>query len=247
MSGAKVISDAREAAQELAERVRCAKRVVFFGGAGVSTASGIPDFRSEDGLYHQKFKYPPEEMLSHEFYLTHTEEFFDFYRTRMIALGAKPNQAHYKLAELEREGKLAAVVTQNIDGLHQAAGSKRVYELHGSVHRNVCQRCGHVYSAEWIMGTTGVPHCEECGGRIKPDVVLYGESLDEKTLIGAAEDIQSCDMLIVGGTSLVVYPAAGLVQYFQGDDLVIVNKQPTPQDGAANLVCACDIAKAFDF
>lgn len=247
MSGAKVISDAREAAQELAERVRCAKRVVFFGGAGVSTASGIPDFRSEDGLYHQKFKYPPEEMLSHEFYLTHTEEFFDFYRTRMIALGAKPNQAHYKLAELEREGKLTAVVTQNIDGLHQAAGSKRVYELHGSGHRNVCQRCGHVYSAEWIMGTTGVPHCEECGGRIKPDVVLYGESLDEKTLIGAAEDIQSCDMLIVGGTSLVVYPAAGLVQYFQGDDLVIVNKQPTPQDGAANLVCACDIAKAFDF
>lgn len=247
MSGAKVISDAREAAQELAERVRCAKRVVFFGGAGVSTASGIPDFRSEDGLYHQKFKYPPEEMLSHEFYLTHTEEFFDFYRTRMIALGAKPNQAHYKLAELEREGKLTAVVTQNIDGLHQAAGSKRVYELHGSVHRNVCQRCGHVYSTEWIMGTTGVPHCEECGGRIKPDVVLYGESLDEKTLIGAAEDIQSCDMLIVGGTSLVVYPAAGLVQYFQGDDLVIVNKQPTPQDGAANLVCACDIAKAFDF
>lgn len=247
MSGAKVISDAREAAQELAERVRRAKRVVFFGGAGVSTASGIPDFRSEDGLYHQKFKYPPEEMLSHEFYLTHTEEFFDFYRTRMIALGAKPNQAHYKLAELEREGKLTAVVTQNIDGLHQAAGSKRVYELHGSVHRNVCQRCGHVYSAEWIMGTTGVPHCEECGGRIKPDVVLYGESLDEKTLIGAAEAIQSCDMLTVGGTSLVVYPAAGLVQYFQGDDLVIVNKQPTPQDGAANLVCACDIAKAFDF
>lgn len=247
MSGAKVISDAREAAQELAERVRRVKRVVFFGGAGVSTASGIPDFRSEDGLYHQKFKYPPEEMLSHEFYLTHTEEFFDFYRTRMIALGAKPNQAHYKLAELEREGKLTAVVTQNIDGLHQAAGSKRVYELHGSVHRNVCQRCGHVYSAEWIMGTTGVPHCEECGGRIKPDVVLYGESLDEKTLIGAAEAIRSCDMLIVGGTSLVVYPAAGLVQYFQGDDLVIVNKQPTPQDGAANLVCACDIAKAFDF
>ena len=165
----------------------------------------------------------------------------------MIALDAKPNQAHHKLAELEREGKLTAVVTQNIDGLHQAAGSRRVFELHGSVHRNVCQRCGHVYSAEWIMGTTGVPRCEECGGRIKPDVVLYGESLDEKTLVGAAEAIQSCDMLIVGGTSLVVYPAAGLVQHFQGDDLVIVNKQPTSQDGAANLVCACDIAKAFDF
>lgn len=247
MSGAKVISDAREAAQELAERVRCAKRVVFFGGAGVSTASGIPDFRSEDGLYHQKFKYPPEEMLSHEFYLTHTEEFFDFYRTRMIALGAKPNQAHYKLAELEREGKLTAVVTQNIDGLHQAAGSKRVYELHGSVHRNVCQRCGHVYSAEWIMGTTGVPHCEECGGRIKPDVVLYGESLDEKTLIGAAEDIQSCDMLIVGGTSLVVYPAAGLTRYFTGDTLAICNLAPTDQDANADLLISCDIAAAFAF
>lgn len=247
MSGAKVISDAREAAQELAERVRCAKRVVFFGGAGVSTASGIPDFRSEDGLYHQKFKYPPEEMLSHEFYLTHNEEFFDFYRTRMIALGAKPNQAHYKLAELEREGKLTAVVTQNIDGLHQAAGSKRVYELHGSVHRNVCQRCGHVYSAEWIMGTTGVPHCEECGGRIKPDVVLYGESLDEKTLIGAAEDIQSCDMLIVGGTSLVVYPAAGLTRYFTGDTLAICNLAPTDQDANADLLISCDIAAAFAF
>ena len=247
MSGAKVVSDVSEAAQELAGRVGRAKRVVFFGGAGVSTASGIPDFRSEDGLYHQKFKYPPEEMLSHEFYLTHTEEFFDFYRTRMIALGAKPNQAHCKLAELERDGKLSAVVTQNIDGLHQAAGSGRVFELHGSVHRNVCQRCGRVYSAEWVMGTTGVPRCEECGGRIKPDVVLYGEPLDERTLVGAAEAIQSCDMLIVGGTSLVVYPAAGLVQYFQGDDLVIVNKQPTPQDGAASLVCACDIARAFDF
>ena len=247
MAGMRVVSDASEAAQELAERIGRAKSVVFFGGAGVSTASGIPDFRSEDGLYHQKFKYPPEEMLSHEFYLTHTEEFFDFYRTRMIALDAKPNQAHYKLAELEREGKLTAVVTQNIDGLHQAAGSRRVFELHGSVHRNVCQRCGHVYSAEWIMGTTGVPRCEGGGGRIAPGVVPYGESLDEKTLVGAAEAIQSCDMLIVGGTSLVVYPAAGLVQYFQGDDLVIVNKQPTPQDGAANLVCACDIAKAFDF
>ena len=234
MSGAKVVSDAREAAQELAERIGRAKRVVFLGGARVSTASGIPDFRSEDGLYHQKFKYPPEEMLSHEFYLTHTEEFFDFYRTRMIALGAKPNQAHYKL------------VTQNIDGLHQAAGSKRVYELHGSVLRNYCRNCRKFYSAEFIKNSEGVPTCE-CGGVIKPDVVLYGESLDEKTLIGAAEAIQSCDMLIVGGTSLVVYPAAGLVQYFQGDDLVIVNKQPTPQDGAANLVCACDIAKAFDF
>ena len=180
------ITDPVEAAAELKRRVEKAESMVFFGGAGVSTASGIPDFRSPNGLYNQRgYAYPPETMLSHSFYRSHTEEFFDFYRTRMIALGAKPNQAHYKLAELEREGKLTAVVTQNIDGLHQAAGSKRVYELHGSVHRNVCQRCGHVYSAEWIMGTTGVPHCEECGGRIKPDVVLYGESLDEKSLVGA--------------------------------------------------------------
>ena len=224
-------------------------RIAFFGGAGVSTESGIPDFRSADGLYRQRRAIPAEVLLSHDFFLEHPEEFYAFYRESILqpALLAKPNPAHVALARLERAGKLTGVVTQNIDGLHQAAGSKRVYELHGSVHRNVCQRCGHVYSAEWIMGTTGVPHCEECGGRIKPDVVLYGESLDEKTLIGAAEDIQSCDMLIVGGTSLVVYPAAGLVQYFQGDDLVIVNKQPTPQDGAANLVCACDIAKAFDF
>lgn len=243
----RVISDAVEAAAELSAAVGEASSVVFFGGAGVSTASGIPDFRSEDGLYHQHFKYPPEEMLSHGFYATHTEEFFDFYRTRMIALGAKPNRAHLKLAELEREGKLAAVVTQNIDGLHQAAGSKNVLELHGSVHRNVCQRCGHTYSAEWVMGTEGAPRCPECGGAIKPDVVLYGESLDERVLLASVEAISKADLLIVGGTSLVVYPAAGLVNYFGGSKLVIVNKQPTPQDASADLVCACDIAKAFDF
>ena len=179
---AKVISDAAQAAAELSAAVDQATSMVFFGGAGVSTASGIPDFRSEDGLYHQHFKYPPEEMLSHDFYVTHTEEFFGFYRTRMIALGAKPNQAHLQLAELERAGKLTAVVTQNIDGLHRAAGSKNVLELHGSVHRNLCQRCGRVYSAEWIMGTEGAPRCPECGGAIKPDVVLYGESLDEHVL-----------------------------------------------------------------
>jgi NAD-dependent deacetylase len=247
MQKGKVVSDSAEAARELSERIGRAKSVVFFGGAGVSTASGIPDFRSEDGLYHQKFKYPPETMLSHSFFVTHTEEFYDFYRTRMIALDAKPNQAHYKLAELEEQGKLTAVVTQNIDGLHQLAGSKRVYELHGSVHRNICQKCGAIYSAEWVMETTGVPHCPKCGGLVKPDVVLYEESLDEKTLIGSAQAIASCDMLIIGGTSLVVYPAAGLIQYFQGSDLVIVNKQPTPQDSAADLVCACDIARAFDF
>ena len=244
---AKVISDVAQAATELSAAVGQAKSMVFFGGAGVSTASGIPDFRSEDGLYHQHFKYPPEEMLSHDFYVTHTEEFFDFYRTRMIALGAKPNQAHLKLAELERAGKLAAVVTQNIDGLHQAAGSKNVLELHGSVHRNVCQRCGRVYSAEWAMGTEGAPRCPECGGAIKPDVVLYGESLDERVLVASVEAISKADLLVIGGTSLVVYPAAGLVNYFNGSKLVIVNKQPTPQDASADLVCACDIAKAFDF
>lgn len=244
---AKVISDAAQAAAELSAAVDQATSMVFFGGAGVSTASGIPDFRSEDGLYHQHFKYPPEEMLSHDFYVTHTEEFFDFYRTRMIALGAKPNQAHLKLAELERAGKLTAVVTQNIDGLHQAAGSKNVLELHGSVHRNVCQRCGRVYSAEWVMGTEGAPRCPECGGAIKPDVVLYGESLDELVLVASVEAISKADLLVIGGTSLVVYPAAGLVNYFNGSKLVIVNKQPTPQDASADLVCACDIAKAFDF
>lgn len=243
----RLIADATEAAAELGRIVDEAKSVVFFGGAGVSTASGILDFRSEDGLYHQHFKYPPEEMLSHDFYVTHTAEFYDFYRTRMIALGAKPNQAHLKLAELERAGKLTAVITQNIDGLHQAASSRNVLELHGSVHRNVCQRCGRVYSAEWIMGTEGVPRCPECGGAIKPDVVLYGESLDERVLLASVKAIESADLLIIGGTSLVVYPAAGLVNYFNGSRLVIVNRQPTPQDASADLVCACDIAKAFDF
>ena len=243
----RTVTDAREAASELSAAIDAAKSVVFFGGAGVSTASGIPDFRSEDGLYHQHFKYPPEEMLSHHFYASHTEEFYDFYRTRMIALDAKPNQAHYKLAELERAGKLAAVITQNIDGLHQMAGSKNVLELHGSVHRNICQRCGSVQSAEWIMGTTGVPRCPECGGPIKPDVVLYEESLDEHVLMASVEAIAAADLLIIGGTSLVVYPAAGLVNYFEGSRLDIENKQPTPQDARADLVCACDIAAAFDF
>ncbi len=244
---ARTITDPTEAAQELANRVNKAGSVVFFGGAGVSTASGIPDFRSEDGLYHQHFDYPPETMLSHSFYVSHTKEFYKFYRERMICLTAKPNRAHYKLAELEDEGKLMAVVTQNIDGLHQMAGSHRVLELHGSVHRNICQRCGATQSAEWVLSTTGVPRCPECGGPIKPDVVLYEESLDEDVLLASARAIASCDLLIIGGTSLVVYPAAGLVRYFQGNDLVICNLQPTPQDSAADLVCACDIAKAFDW
>ena len=248
----RTITDAAQAARELSERVAAAGSVVFFGGAGVSTASGIPDFRSVDGLYHQKFDYPPETMLSHDFYETHPAEFFEFYRTKMIALGAKPNRAHLKLAELECAGKLTAVVTQNIDGLHQAAGSKNVLELHGSVHRNVCRRCGASFSAEWVMAREyedahGVLVCPECGGRIKPDVVLYGEPLDDRVIVAAVEAIASCDMLIVGGTSLVVYPAAGLIRYFGGDDLVIVNREPTSQDAMADLVCACDIAAAFDF
>lgn len=241
------ISDAREAAHALRERIERAHNVVFFGGAGVSTASGIPDFRSPDGLYYQKFDYPPETMLSHSFYETHTREFFDFYRTRMIALDAKPCQAHLKLAELEGAGKVKAVVTQNIDGLHQLAGSQKVWELHGSVHRNICRRCGRTYSAEWVLGTTGVPHCEECGGQVKPDVVLYEESLDDTVIRGAVRAIASADLLIIGGTSLVVYPAAGLVQYYRGDELVICNLQPTPQDSMADLVLACDIARAFDW
>ena len=243
----RTITDPAEASRELAAIVGEAGKVCFFGGAGVSPAGGIPDFGSRTGLYHQKFKYSPETMLGHDFFYSHTEEFYDFYRTRMIALDAKPNQAHLKLAELEAEGKLTGVVTQNIDGLHQMAGSRKVFELHGSVHRNICTRCGRTYSAEWILGTEGIPRCEDCGGLIKPDVVHYGESLDEACILGSIKAIAEADVLIVGGTSLVVYPAAGLVRYFQGSKLVIVNLEPTPQDAYADLVCACDIAAAFDF
>ena len=243
----KTITDAKEAAAALKKSVDRARSVVFFGGAGVSTASGIPDFRSPTGLYSQKFAYPPETMLSHTFYETHTEEFFDFYRSCMVAIDAKPCQAHVKLAELEKQGKVTDVVTQNIDGLHQMAGSKRVWELHGSVHRNICRRCGAIYSVEWVLGTEGVPKCEKCGGQVKPDVVLYEEGLDNRVITGAVRAISSADLLIIGGTSLVVYPAAGLVQYFQGSEVIICNLQPTAQDSSADLVLACDIAKAFDF
>ena len=244
---ARTITGPAEAAAELSERFSRARRAVFFGGAGVSTASGIPDFRSADGLYHQHFSYPPETMLGHDFFVSHTEEFYDFYRERMICLTARPNQAHVKLAELEAAGHLAAVVTQNIDGLHQAAGSLVVHELHGSVHRNVCTRCGKTYSAEWVLASEGVPRCETCGGLVKPDVVLYGEQLDERVLLASVRAISEADLLVIGGTSLVVYPAAGLVEYFGGDELVIVNREPTPRDGMADLVCACDIAAAFNF
>ena len=243
----RTVTDPAEAADELRERFARARRAVFFGGAGVSTASGIPDFRNADGLYHQHFAYPPEEMLGHDFFVSHTAEFYDFYRERMICLAARPNRAHVKLAELEAEGHLAAVVTQNIDGLHQMAGSRVVHELHGSVHRNVCTRCGETYSAEWVLATEGVPRCGRCGGLVKPDVVLYGEQLDERVLLASMRAIAEADLLVIGGTSLVVYPAAGLVNCFGGDELAIVNREPTPQDDAADLVCACDIAAAFDF
>ena len=211
-------------------------RIVFFGGAGVSTESGIPDFRSKDGLYHQKFDYPPEEILSHSFFYHHTEEFYRFYREKMLLPdGIQPNAAHKKLAQLEQDGKLSAIVTQNIDGLHQLAGSKRVYELHGSIHRNHCTKCGKFYPMEFIRDSAGVPRCE-CGGLIKPDVVLYEESLDEACLEGAVRAISQADLLIVGGTSLTVYPAAGLLRYYGGKRLVLINRDETPYDGYAGLI-----------
>ena len=212
--------------RKLKELIDGSGNIVFFGGAGVSTESGIPDFRSVDGLYHQTFKYPPETILSHTFYETHTEEFYQFYRAKMLAPDARPNAAHYKLAQWEREGKLKAVITQNIDGLHQKAGSREVLELHGSVLRNYCTRCGKFYDLDFILRTTGVPRCE-CGGVVKPDVVLYEEPLDENVMAQAIRYIRQADVLLIGGTSLVVYPAAGLVQYYRGSKLAVVNKGAT--------------------
>lgn len=211
------------------------QRIVFFGGAGVSTESGIPDFRSQDGLYHQQYDYPPETILSHSFFYANTEEFYRFYRAKMLCLTAQPNRAHLALARLEEQGKLSAIVTQNIDGLHQAAGSKRVYELHGSVHRNYCRKCGKAYTAEDILHSTGIPRCT-CGGLIKPDVVLYEEGLDSDTIQGSVMAIAQADLLIVGGTSLTVYPAAGLLQYYRGHRLVLINRDATPLDTRADLV-----------
>ena len=215
--------------------IEASDNIVFFGGAGVSTESVIPDFRSTDGLYHQKFEYPPETILSHTFFYQHTEYFYRFYREKMLPLEAEPNAAHRALAALERAGKLRAIVTQNIDGLHQKAGSKNVYELHGSIWRNYCTKCGKSYSAEFIRDSGGVPHCA-CGGLIKPDVVLYEEGLDEKTIRGAVRAIAEADVLIVGGTSLTVYPAAGLIRYYGGNRLVLINRDETPYDGYANLI-----------
>ncbi|MBR6410711.1 MAG: NAD-dependent protein deacylase [Clostridia bacterium] len=221
-----------------------ASRIAFFGGAGVSTESGIPDYRSVDGLYHQKFKYPPETYLSHSFFVTHTDEFYDFYRAKMLYEGAQPNAAHLKLAELEKAGKMAGVVTQNIDGLHQAAGSKRVFELHGSVHRNYCMACRKLYDEAYIRNGNGIPRCS-CGGLIKPDVVLYEEPLDGRVMEEATDAIRSSDLLIIGGTSLAVWPAAGLIRYFRGEHIVILNREPTPADEDADLLIRDPIAQVF--
>ena len=211
-------------------------RIVFFGGAGVSTESGIPDFRSVDGLYNQKYDYPPETILSHTFFMRKPEEFFRFYRDKMLPLDARPNKAHLKLAEWEKEGKLLAVVTQNIDGLHQSAGSKKVYELHGSIHRNYCMKCGKFFPPEYIRDSKdAVPVCP-CGGRIKPDVVLYEEGLDNDVVSGAVHAIAQADLLIVAGTSLTVYPAAGLIRYFRGKHMVLINRDATPMDSECDLV-----------
>ena len=217
--------------------------IVFFGGAGVSTESGIPDFRSTDGLYHQKFDYPPETILSHTFFYQHPEYFFKFYREKMLPLDYQPNEAHKKLAALEQAGKLRAIVTQNIDGLHQKAGSKCVYELHGSVYRNYCEKCGKFYPPEYIRDSAGVPRCT-CG-RIKPDVVLYEESLDQTVIEGAVRAIADAEVLIVGGTSLTVYPAAGLIRYYRGNKLVLINRDETPYDTYANLIFRDPIGKVL--
>lgn len=230
--------------EQLQEMIDDSKNIVFFGGAGVSTESGIPDFRSVDGLYHQKYDYPPEQILSHTFYMRKREEFYRFYKDKMLCLDAKPNAAHEKLAELEQAGKLLSVVTQNIDGLHQAAGSKRVWELHGSVHRNYCRSCGKEYDAAYMLHAEGIPTCE-CGGDIKPDVVLYEEGLDNYVMTQAINDISQADMLIIGGTSLVVYPAAGLIDYYRGRKLVLINKAATQAEARASLVINDSIGKVL--
>ena len=230
--------------QALKEMVDGSDNIVFFGGAGVSTESGIPDFRSTGGLYHQEWKYPPETILSHTFYKSKPEEFFRFYRAKMLAPGARPNAAHRKLAEWEARGKLKAVITQNIDGLHQAAGSREVLELHGSVHRNHCEKCGRFYGLDYILETRGVPRCA-CGGIVKPDVVLYEESLDQELLSRALRYIAEADMLIIGGTSLNVYPAAGLVRYYSGSKLVLINKGAIAQDLTADLVLTDPIGEVL--
>ena len=234
-----------ENARNLKELVDSSENIVFFGGAGVSTESGIPDFRSTDGLYHQQYDYLPETILSHTFYESKPEEFFRFYRAKLLAPNAKPNAAHAKLAELERQGKLKAIVTQNIDGLHQAAGSREVLELHGSVHRNYCERCGKFHDFNFMLLSEGVPHCTACGGRVKPDVVLYEEGLNMETMEKAVRFISEADMLIIGGTYLNVYPAAGLIRYYRGHKLVLINKSAVAADLNADLVIADPIGETL--
>jgi len=231
--------------EQLQQWITGSDNIVFFGGAGVSTESGIPDFRSVDGLYSQKYDEPPETILSHTYFTRRTKDFYRFYRDKMLCLDAKPNAAHLKLAQMERAGRLKAVVTQNIDGLHQSAGSQTVYELHGSVHRNYCTKCRAFYGVEFIAGGEGVPRCPACGGVVKPDVVLYEEGLDQDTVEGAVRAIAQADVLIVGGTSLVVYPAAGLINYYRGNKLVLINRDPTPYDGQADLVIHDSIGKVL--
>lgn len=233
-----------ENVETLRRWIEQSERIVFFGGAGVSTESGIPDFRSVDGLYSQQFDYPPETIISHSFYERKPEYFFRFYREKMLPLGFEPNITHIKLAQWEREGRLSAVVTQNIDGLHQKAGSEKVFELHGSVLRNYCTRCGKFHSAEFVKDTPGIPRCA-CGGIVKPDVVLYEESLDAATLEGSIDAIYRADLLIVAGTSLTVYPAAGLIQYYRGDRLVLINRDATPYDHQADLVFRANLGDVF--
>ncbi len=240
------MSDITTATQKLQEIINKYDNIVFFGGAGVSTESGIPDFRSVDGLYHQQYDYPPETILSHSFYRAKPTEFYRFYRNKMLFEGARPNAAHLKLAQLEASGKLRAVITQNIDGLHQEAGSKVVLELHGSVLRNYCEHCHAFYDLSYIKESKDVPICGKCGGSVKPDVVLYEEDLNQKTLADSMRYIHEADVLIIGGTSLAVYPAAGLIDYFQGDKLVVINKTPTPRDSHADLLIQSPIGEVLD-
>ena len=238
--------------EKLEKIISQSQNIVFFGGAGVSTESGIPDFRSVDGLYHQKYDYPPETILSHTFWEQNPEEFYRFYRDKLIVKGAKPNAAHLRLAKLEKQGKLKAVVTQNIDGLHQKAGSRNVLELHGSVWRNFCMDCGAPYTVEELLALReqspdGVPHCSKCGAIVKPDVVLYEEPLDDGTVTAAVRAIASADLLVIAGTSLAVYPAAGLIDYFSGDHLAIINRTPTPRDAHADLCIATNVGDVLGY
>lgn len=232
----------QEEVRKLQEIIDDSRRIVFFGGAGVSTESGIPDFRSAEGIYHQHYKYAPEQVVSHSFFKAHPDVFYEFYKEKMMCLEAEPNAAHRKLAQLEEAGRLTAVITQNIDGLHQKAGSKKVYELHGSIHRNYCQKCGRFYDAAYVKASPGIPRCE-CGGIIKPDVVLYEESLDSMTIEKSIRAIAEADTLIIGGTSLVVYPAAGFIDYFRGKHLVVINKSATAREVGAELSISAPIGE----